>query len=120
MTDNTERDELARELFIGDNFNQSREGCIADWDYLHTDNALQVQAHHYKVMASAALAAGFRRPRTITTQEELDAAPIGAVIRDAGDWVLEKATKSTWFNPGDEIAANTAQLPAVVLWEPEV
>ncbi|MEV7472258.1 hypothetical protein AB0N33_00910 [Pseudarthrobacter oxydans] len=38
----------------------------------------------YGPLADAILAAGYRRPRQVTTVEELDALPVGSVVRTAG------------------------------------
>jgi len=72
--------------------------------------------------ATAILAAGYRKPRTITTAEELDALPFEAVIRDADGHVLERwghSEENLWvtvmvnaFIRRDQIA-----LPATVLHE---
>lgn len=56
-----ERDELALELFVGDNFNQSREKSIADWEYFHAEAKFQGRIEHYKIMADAILTAGYRK-----------------------------------------------------------
>ena len=67
---------------------------------------------------------GYRKPRTITTAEELDALPFETVIRDAEGHVLERwgePDESLWttvmvnaFIPRCDIA-----LPVTVLHEPE-
>lgn len=56
------RDELALELFIGDNFNQPREASIADWEYFHAEGRFQGRVEPYEVMADAVLTAGYRKP----------------------------------------------------------
>lgn len=61
MTIEEERDELALELFIGDNANQPREASIADWEYFHAEGIFQGSIEHYRAMASAALAVGYRK-----------------------------------------------------------
>lgn len=78
-------------------------------------------------LADAILAAGYRKPRTITTVEELDALPLhGVIVDDAGDGIVYRKMDLRqdgvqWFEPGyllnwdsDEIT-----LPATVLYEPE-
>lgn len=55
----TARDELALELFIGDNGNQPREASISDWEYFHAEGRFQGRVEHYEVMADAILAAGY-------------------------------------------------------------
>lgn len=74
-------------------------------------------------IAETLLAAGYSKPRTITTREELDALPSGSVILDsAGEpnvfhdngWVLPGGS-------GGYTSWSVAQsLPAKVLYEPEV
>jgi hypothetical protein len=59
------RDELALELFIGDNGNQPREASIADWEYFQDSNNFQGRVEHYEVMADAILTAGYTKPRII-------------------------------------------------------
>lgn len=70
----------------------------------------------------AILAAGYRKPRTVNTAENLEALPFEAVIRDAEGHVLERWGDSEhvqwstpgckWFVPATEIA-----LPVTVLYE---
>ncbi|AYN58875.1 hypothetical protein PP634_gp49 [Arthrobacter phage Richie] len=77
--------------------------------------------------ADAILAAGYRKPRTITTAEELDALPIGSVlITDAGAW--EKVSDpddaddiTFWLQAGNRRwnPSRDVTLPAVILHEPE-
>lgn len=71
--------------------------------------------------ADAILAAGYRKPRTITTREELDALPSGSVILDAtgepnvfhdNGWVLPGG------GGGYTSWAVAQSLPAIVLHEP--
>lgn len=79
----TARDDLARELFIGDNFNQPREASIADWEYFHAEGRFQGRVEHYEVMANAVLAAGYRK----------------LVLDDA---VVERAAKALWVQVGEK------------------
>jgi len=71
--------------------------------------------------ADAILAAGYRKPRTISTIEELDALPIGAVVLDSiGDpWAVawDAGGFRRYRNPNG--AVNFANLPATVLHSPE-
>jgi hypothetical protein len=73
--------------------------------------------------ADAILAAGYSKPRTISTREELDALPSGSVVVTAdgepnilhdNGWVLPNgpAGYTSW--------AIAQGLPAVVVYEPEV
>jgi hypothetical protein len=83
------------------------------------------------VAADAILAAGYAKPRTITTVEELDALPIGSVIRTSGvedecdPRVAVKAAfwhnESEWFTADDSewclSSDELDDLPATVLYE---
>lgn len=74
---------------------------------------------------NAILAAGYRRHRTITTAEDLDALPVGSVIKDRDrdvcqrfrtGWraMIHEDHNDPWLTDTMEIA-----LPATVLYEPE-
>jgi hypothetical protein len=52
-------EDLAMELFIGDNFNQSREASVADWEYFHAEGTFQMRTDNYKTMAAHVLANGY-------------------------------------------------------------
>ena len=120
---NTQRDELAMELFIADNFKQPREQSIKDWEWYKTAGNYQGRVEGYKDMADGLIAAGYSKPRTITTVEELNALPFETVIRDAEGHVLERwghDPANVWvtvmvraFIPRGDVA-----LPATVLYEP--
>jgi len=58
----------------------------------------------FKDCADAVLAAGYRKPRTITTMEELNALPVGSVFRDPDGSVGELAD------------GYTGDVPRVILW----
>lgn len=65
-----------------------------------------------------------RKPRTITTKDELDALPMDAVIRDDDEYVWERwalLTKNTdWRCAGaPDLVDDDISLPAVVLWDPK-
>ncbi|UUG70015.1 hypothetical protein SEA_ZUCKER_56 [Arthrobacter phage Zucker] len=77
-----------------------------------------------EAMADKIIAAGYRKPQTITTAEELDALPIKAVIR--GKWLAEKRATpegDVWFIAGRNMEWFTDDLvmrgglPATVLDE---
>lgn len=74
--------------------------------------------------ADAILAAGYRKPRTITTVEELDALADDSIILDAEsvDWRRNGNLNftPTWQTSlADDFAFKDAiALPATVLWEP--
>lgn len=76
--------------------------------------------------ADALLAAGYTRPRVVTTVEELDALPVGSVALDLdrdiarkfrGGWrmVVSEGFGDPWLSDGIEDIA----LPATVLYSPE-
>jgi len=116
------RDELALELFIGDNWKQPREQSVVDWEYFHAEGRFLCRIEHYEAMADAILAAGYVKPRVITTTEELDALPIGSVILDPIGISLHKNAFSGWraSNGAKEISAGMLRqeaLPATVLHE---
>ncbi|NEW33819.1 hypothetical protein GV791_14775 [Nocardia cyriacigeorgica] len=78
--------------------------------------------------ADAAIAAGWRPPaRVIETAEELDALPVGAVVRTSEGRIAEKVAKwnrqhDEWAVPREEFSCGSDELddlPADVLWEPE-
>jgi hypothetical protein len=64
------------------------------------------------------LAAGYQRPRTITTVEELDALPAGTIIRDPLPCI--KWGSGMWGTfSGDSVGSNRIDFPATVLYEPQ-
>jgi hypothetical protein len=74
--------------------------------------------------ARRVLDAGYRRARTITTIEELDALPVGSVILDPIGLSLHKNEFTGWraSNGATEITADMLQreaLPATLIHEPE-
>lgn len=70
-------------------------------------------------IADAILAAGYRRPRTITTAQELDALPWEAVMRDVfGDVYSARGHGTFWaFGDDDSQVRDEIVLPATVLFE---
>ena len=108
----SERDELAKMLFVTDNrgaFDPEMEWRTAKPEY---------QDYAYK-LADAILAAGYRKPRIITTAEELDGLEVGAVILDADEVACQQMKLSELWEAGGEIVpANLIPLPATVLYEP--
>jgi hypothetical protein len=74
--------------------------------------------------AESATAAGYRKPRTVTTAEELDALPVGSVLLDPIGISLHKNAFTGWCasNGGKEIPLEMLAvdgLPATVLYIPE-
>lgn len=78
-------------------------------------------------LADVILAAGYRRHRTITTTEELDALPVGSAVRSAmgSFYVKDKDMgnpSDTWWSAAGsaaEFLTSRISLPATVLHEPE-
>lgn len=70
-------------------------------------------------VAEALIAAGYRKPRTITTHEELDALPEGSVIHSGEGAVFEKC-HSGWIETGrgGVMDPEDIALPATVIHEP--
>lgn len=122
----TDRDELARA--IGDALDDSSEEHFGysdtksvSWTTLDGKWDLRETADHL-------IAAGYRKPRTITTLEELNSLPVGSVIRDPNGSVGELADGSRlgfprfihWTGvdfPDTPVAG--LNLPATVLYVPE-
>lgn len=85
------------------------------------------------ILATAILDAGWRPPaRVVTTEEELDALPVGSIVRDVfGEtWTLYEGlddgidpydpTNYRWaIGINGNYATWATDLPATVLWEPE-
>lgn len=66
------------------------------------------------------VAAMWREACTIRTAEQLDALPVGAVVRNA-DGVWETDEPRTWVTPGHEapFGPQLLVLPALLVWHPE-
>lgn len=73
------RDELAKTLFVTDNHNA--KDADAEWKFLQQTPKYLAAYHH---MAAAILAAGYSKPRQVSTVEELDALPVGSVVLHNG------------------------------------
>jgi hypothetical protein len=72
-----------------------------------------------QTIAEAILADGYRKPRTITTVEELEALPDNTVIRDSEPATLQ-LVDGQWFVPGHDQPwyVESIDLPVTVLHEP--
>ncbi|SEE83693.1 hypothetical protein SAMN04489740_2728 [Arthrobacter alpinus] len=81
----TQRDDLAREIFIADNSNQPREQSIVDWEWFEETPRYAIRIERYKEMAAALIAVGWTKERTVTTEDELKALHLGDVIHCAGE-----------------------------------
>ena len=76
-------------------------------------------------VAARVLAAGYRKPRQVTTVEELDALPVESIVRDATGFTWDKWWDddghefSWWATTGDrtEYSPKRVNLPATVLYE---
>jgi len=74
-------------------------------------------------IADAILAAGYSKPRTISTVEELDALPVESIVRDVDGLPKEKQNATGgevfWAAPGHSKHYGTGSiwLPATVLYE---
>jgi hypothetical protein len=117
------RDELALELFIGDNGNQPREASIADWEYFHAAGNFQGRVEHYEVMADAILTAGYTKPRTIPDAHLCQLSDGSYRTDHKAGTIVESADGSVWrFDEGDWNCLDwvSASLlgPATVLYEP--
>lgn len=70
--------------------------------------------------ADAILAAGYRKPRTITTAEELDALPDMSVVRTSAGTIANIVGHDAYFFGYEKSAhRGVLALPATVLYEPE-
>ncbi|WP_285240084.1 hypothetical protein [Pseudarthrobacter sp. MEB009] len=69
----------------------------------------------------AVLAAGYSKPRTISTVEELDALPEGSIILDGEPDALLKTSMGNWrslMDPESSYGSKYIILPATVIHEP--
>lgn len=116
---NTQREELAREIFIADNSGQPREHSLKDWAAYNIATA-ETYAHN---IADGLIAAGWTKPRTITTTEELKGSHAGTLLREPdGDvWSIDGSTDRLFLiYDGADTTYDDHELilPATVLWEP--
>ena len=106
MTDTTARDQLAE--LLADDWNPDRDPILTAM---------------FRDYAQTILDAGWRPPaRTVTTVEELDALPVGSIVRDDERAALdEKWDDNTWAEVAYEptFSSSSIHTPAIVLWEPE-
>ncbi|MET4059973.1 hypothetical protein ABIB35_001518 [Arthrobacter sp. UYP6] len=114
--DTTQRDELALDIFLADNARQSEAEALVDWEAALSITAGTTYAHG---IADGLIAKDYRKPRIITTVEELDALPFETVIRDAIGGVFERWNLAGWQKAGPSLGAHDPRLPASVLSEPE-
>lgn len=74
-----------------------------------------IGAFNQHVAANGILAAGYRKPRTITTAEELDALPVETIIMEHACNDPIQRYSIGWCFGGDLV--NNVSLPATVLFE---
>ena len=102
---------------------------VHDAQYGESDVTPRYWPLHIHKAADAILAADYRKPRTITTVEGLDALPMGAAILDThrAVWVNDGDTVAPWASLGEGdseggpiwVHSVDIALPATVLHEPE-
>jgi hypothetical protein len=110
----SERDELAKLLFVTDN--DAAPEPEHEWEMTTRHNP--AYAEYAFAMADAILAAGYRKPRTVATAEELDALPNGSIIRDdEGDGWQFFGLMGWFVTGGDKEGSESPTLPATVLYE---
>lgn len=120
----SDKDELARELFIADNFNQPREQSIVDWQWFMETPRFAVRIERYKAMAEGVITAGYAKPRQITTVEELDALALKSILLDSDSEAVQRIDDETmdgcslWETALGLVTSGLVMLPATVLWEP--
>ena len=80
-------------------------------------NAYRTPEQQDRGLADAIIAAGYRKPRTITTAEELDALPVGSVVKDEDGHAHLKYPRG-WVRTGQEpYSTPEGILPAIVIHE---
>lgn len=101
--------------------------CACDPDAVRYDGPYPEDEALFYELHAAHVAATWREARTVRTDEELDALPIGAVVHttvseyrrviDGGEFDTEEG----WVPIGESIAFShdCIDLPALVLWAPE-
>ena len=111
------REDIAALLFTTDN-----SKAVAPWsEWEHSKNEPRLTEYVY-AMADALIAAGYRKPRTITTAEELDALPYATTVMHDEGWGVTVAERHAedmrWYVTGClEYIRPEALLPATVLYE---
>ena len=115
------KDELARDIFLADNSNAAPGLMEQEWDENPTT---YTYAHH---IAERLTAKGYRKPRTISTLEELYELGLGSVIRSEKVHYLVAHKEDGDAGRHGWAAAGTSQipvdlsswLPVTVLHEPQ-
>lgn len=121
----SDRDDLARLIFVADNWKQSEADSLNDWD-AWTGGGKDSYAHR---TADAILAAGWVKPRTITTRAEANSLPDRSAFITPGEIIFRKwenyygEGKHAWERElgqmvPAEMLSESGHFPAVVLHEP--
>jgi hypothetical protein len=122
----SERDELA-ELLRQHRYDKHRAVCGCS-DEVQVGLNCDPETHEQHA-ADAILAAGYRKPRTVSAVEELDALPVGSVVRMSGtsEDARVAVKDGTWKGESEWFVADCEEwcldstelddLPATVLYE---
>lgn len=118
-----ERDELAKAVFVADNYNATDDVILSDWEALVESDGDASYAHR---IAQGLIQAGYRRPRTITSLAELAALPPESAVQtsDTSDTVVLKGGDGLFVNAfGGEVGADDlwryGTKPFTVIYEPQ-
>jgi hypothetical protein len=118
----SKRDELAKLLFVTDN--HAAPEPEHEWEMTTRHNP--AYAEYAFALADAILAAGYRKPRTITTAEELEKLPYGSAVQtsDESDTVVLKDKGTIFRNQsGADLSATDlwryGTRPFTLIYEPE-
>ncbi|MDF9748677.1 hypothetical protein [Arthrobacter sp. ES3-54] len=115
------REDIAALLFTTDN-----SKAVAPWsEWEHSKKEPRLTEYVY-AMADAILAAGYSKPHTITTVEELDALPEGSIVRTESYSLYVKdeirvGPTSWWVTTNEQFDFPSIDitLPATALYIPE-
>lgn len=123
-TGNTQRDEMARDIFFADHPKAPKGHLREEWEAL--GRSTQAGATYAHDIADGLIANGYGKQRTITTVKELDALPDRtAILTEQGDCFQadRRSNGSNWWSdpwsPRIRVSMDIA-LPATVLHDPEV
>lgn len=106
----TARDEFADDIYTADR--------------AHKNDPVDLTTHYSYVIADELISAGYSKPRTLSTVDELDALPVGSVTIDGGGAgeVYRKLARHDgikWYEPSYTLHWESHELnfPATVIWE---
>jgi hypothetical protein len=111
------RDELAKLLFVTDNY--TAEDPAHEWEVLTRHATVHVQ--YVYDLADALLAAGWRQPRTITdhyADDGPDELPALSVVLSGGEPAIKQADGTFMDHDGSTWDTRELELPITVLHEP--